>query len=193
MKKLFLLAFVILSISAQAQKGLELRIGGGLGFLGADPWIETKLFTATMLYNFNGVLAIGPTYTSSVGATFRIDTDANKFDATLSEIGISAQFTFLRAGKIKLYGIVNVTNLKGKTDPLPDFRNGSGQTIILEDSSFGLGFGGGILLNLGSSFYFNILDLYIRPVGSEFMDMDKGFEGNVGPLFGIRTGFSYVF
>lgn len=194
MKKLIILAVVLLSYNAQAQKGIELRVGGGIGFLGKDPWFETGLLSATVLYNFNGVVAIGPSYTTGIATTFRIDSDGNKYDATLSEIGVLGQFTLLRAGKFKMYGTGNISIVSGKTDPMPDFRlSPPGGNVVIEDTSVGLGFGVGLLLNLSSGLYFNILDLYIRPVGSEFMDMDKGFEGSIGPFYMIRTGITYSF
>lgn len=194
MKKLvFLILVIILSFNAQAQKGMELRIGGGVGFLGKDPWIETGLITASALYNINGVLAIGPVHTTGVATTFRIDSDKNKFDASISEIALWGQFTVLRSGKFKVYGAASLAYIKGKTDPVPDFINFSGGTIVLEDSAVGLGLGTGVLLNLGGGFYFNLIDLHIRMVGSEFMDMDKGFEGSIGPFYKIQTAISYTF
>ena len=194
MKKTFLMLFMILSIHAQAQKGFELRLGGGLGFLGKDPWIETGLLTGTLLYNFNGVLAIGPYYSQGINSTFRIDNDQNQFKASINEIGIIAQITVVRAGKIKVYGSGSIANMAGETDPVPDFINNSGGTQVLDDATLTFGLGAGVLLNLGGGFYLNILDFQMKFLADpEFMDMDKGFAGKIGLGINAKAGISYAF
>ena len=189
-----MLFFIILSVSAQAQKGFELRLGGGLGFLGKDPWIETGLLTGTLLYNFNGVLAIGPYYSQGINSTFRVDNDQNQFKASLNEIGIMAQITVVRAGKIKVYGSGSIGFMAGKTDPVEDFIFNSGGTQVLDDTTLAFGLGAGVLLNLGGGFYLNILDFQMKFVADpEFMDMDKGFAGKIGPGIAAKAGISYAF
>ena len=193
MKKGFLIFFLIMSIQAQAQKGFELKVNGGLGFLGKDPWIETGFITGRLLYNFNGVLAIGPTYSQGFNTTFRIESDANQTNASLYEVGLITQITVIRAGKIKVYGSGSITNMQGKTDPVMDFIYNSGETLVLDDATLAFGLGVGVLLNLGSGFYLNILDFQMRFVNSEFMDMDKGFAGKIGPGIAATAGISYAF
>ena len=97
------------------------------------------------------------------------------------------------AGKLKIYGNGNIGYLEGKSDPVVDFPPGSGETHEPDDSSITYGIGTGLLLNLGGGFYLNILDLQIRLVSSDFMDMDKGSAGKIGPGVGIKTGISFVF
>lgn len=193
MKKFFLLLFIIFSIHAKAQKGFELKATGGLGFLGKDPWIETGLITGTLIYNFNGVLAIGPYYTHGINASFRVNSDENQVPAQIGEVGLLVQFTVLRAGKFKIYGNTNIGYVQGKSDPVVDFPPGSGETLVPDDSSITYGIGTGLLLNLGGGFYLNILDFQIRLVASDFMDMDKGSARKIGPGVGIKTGISYAF
>ncbi len=193
MKKFFLLLFIIFSIHAKAQKGFELKATGGLGFLGKDPWIETGLITGTLIYNFNGVLAIGPYYTHGINASFRVNSDENQVKAEIGEVGLLVQFTVLRAGKFKIYGNGNIGYVQGKSDPVDDFRPDSGGTLVPDDSSITYGIGTGLLLNLGGGFYLNILDFQIYLVSSDFMDMEKGFAGKIGPGVGIKTGISFAF
>ena len=68
MKKIILLVFITICFQAQAQKGIELKLGPGLAFFGNDEtWFKSGLATITGLYNFNGVIAAGATYSIGIG------------------------------------------------------------------------------------------------------------------------------
>lgn len=194
MKKALFLFLILFSIGAQAQRGFEVKVGGGITFLGLDPWIRGGIISATALYNINGVLAIGPTFATTAGAKFYIMESANSHESSLNEIGLIAQFTVLRAGKFKMYVNGNLANVKGKTGPVPNFIDPtSSTTLTIEDSAISFGLGLGTLLNLGKGFYLNILEYEIRTLSSDFMDMEKGYQGSIGPMSTFRTGISYTF
>lgn len=191
--KLFLTTLTLfVSLSIQAQKGFEVRANGGIGFFGSDPWVRGGLLTATALYNFNGTIAAGPTFSYGLGAKTFIESSVNSHPTTVTEIGVLAQAIYLRKGKLKMYGTLSVASLSGKSDPLPDFINNTTQEIELDDSAIGIGFGTGALINLGGGFYFNILDYQLRTVPTDFMDLDKGFAGKNQPMHSFRTGISIV-
>ena len=194
MKRTLLSLLIVTSITAHAQKGMELRINGGIAFFGDDPWISTGYLTVAGLYNFNGILAMGPTYSTGLGTKIAIDSGdgENSIDASLSEVGLLAQITFLRAGKFKMYATGSIVQVKGKAKAEiinPNFNNN--EPITPDDSmvSFGVGMGG--LLNLGGGLYFNILDFQVKGLKNDFMNFDQGFAGKAGVLSVFRTGISY--
>lgn len=194
MKKALIIILFLTSLGAHAQRGFEIKLGGGITFLGIDPWIRGGIISATALYNVNGILAIGPTFSTTTGAKFYIFESANQYPATVSELGLVAQFTILRAGKFKMYVNGNIANVKGKTGPIPNFiEPTSSTTINIDDSAISFGVGVGTVLNLGKGFYFNILEYEMRTLSSDFMDMDKGYQGTIGPMHTFRTGFAYTF
>lgn len=192
MRQISFTFLLLISIFAYSQKGFEVRANGGIAFFGSDPWVRGGILTATGLYNINGVIAVGPTFSFGVGTKTFIESNVNTAPTTLTEIGILAQGVYLRAGKLKLYGTFSIASLSGKSDPLPDFINNSASTIILDDSTIGIGFGTGALINLGGGFYFNILDYQLRTVSKGFMDLDKGFAGKNQPMHAFRSGISFV-
>lgn len=196
-KLLFIFLFVFLVHSSFAQKGLELKLSGGMEFLGIDPWINGGIVTGALLYNINGVIAVGASYSSGIGNQYRIETKANAYESSISEIALDLQFTFLRAGKVKLYGNAGVGHIMSENkEPVPDFINfdpfGTPQ-LELKDSSTGFGIGVGGVLNLGGGLYLNFFEYRLRTVKSDFMQMDKGFNGSVGPMHTFKAGVSYIF
>ncbi len=195
MKRIFFLLCFALPFASQAQKGLELQLNGGIAFIGADPWIRTPILSVAGLYNINGNVAIGTTYATGLGTKFYVLSNEFNYDASLTEIGLLARFTFLRAGKFKMFGTTSIAQVQGKVDSLPDFKvtTGSQPNISLDDSSVGFGFGTGASLNLGRNIYFNIMEFQMRVLKKDFMDMDKGFQGSVGPLFSFKSGISFNF
>jgi hypothetical protein len=192
MKRLFLILFIGLSIHAQAQKGIELKLGPGFGFFGNDEiWFKSALVSFTALYNFNGVIAVGPTYSIGLGGKTYYLNNTTYSETSFSEFGGIIQFTFLRVSKFKFYGNVSVAQIKGKTETVED-QNGN-VYLGTEDSSVGFGGGVGIVLNIGNGFYFNILEYQLRSIKTDYLNMDAGFQGSAGSLNALRTAISYTF
>lgn len=193
------LLFILLSsvyFGAQAQKGFEIKLSGGMEFIGVDPWINGGIYTGALLYNFNGAVAMGLSYSGGIGNKFYIDAKANSYETKLSELALDVYVTFLRAGKVKLYGTGGIGQVKSEnTELVPDFINfdsfGNPQ-LDLNDSAIGFGLGAGGVLNLGGGLYFNFLEYRFRTLSSDYMDMDKGFQGSVGPMHTVKAGISYV-
>ena len=194
MKKILSLLFIVAPLIVSAQKGFELKIGGGAEFIGTDPWMNGGLVTGTLFYNVNGIVAIGASFTQGVGNEFFIERSANNYSASLSEASLIGQFTFFRKGKFKFYGDVGVGYVTASVDePVPDFIGFSTNTLDLEENVVGIGLGAGAMYNIGGGFYWNIFEYRLRTLSSEFLDMDKGFQGSVGPMHALRTGISYAF
>lgn len=197
MKRFAILLLLLSPVFCQAQRGVELRFTGGYEIIGVDPWLNGGIISGTVLYNINGVLALGASYSNGIGNRYNIEEKANySYDAALSELALDAQVTFLRVGKVKLYGMVGIGQVKGKTKELvPDLVNGNffdPPSVILEDKAIGFGLGAGGILNLGGGFYLNFLEYRFRTLSSDFLQMDKGFQGSVGPMHTIKTGISYI-
>ena len=192
MKKIILLVFITICFQAQAQKGIELKLGPGLAFFGNDEtWFKSGLATITGLYNFNGVIAAGATYSIGIGGKTYYGDNATYSDTPFSELGGLIQFTFLRVSKFKFYGNISVAQIKGKTETVID-QYGTEYPGI-EDSSVGFGAGAGILLNLGNGFYFNILEYQLRFIKDDYMNMNTGFQGKAGSMNALRTAITYTF
>ena len=196
MRRIVLILLVTLPIIASAQRGVEIKVSGGMEFIGVDPWLNGGIVTGSLLYNINGVFAIGASYSTVIGNKYYIDANSNAFDTSLSEIALDAYLTFLRVGKIKLYGTAGLAQVSAKVNELvPDFINFDPYgtpTLELEQDAIGFGFGAGGVLNLGGGLYFNFFEYRLRTLGSEFLDMDKGFQGSVGPMHTVKAGISYV-
>ena len=192
MKKLLILLLIALSIHAQAQKGIELKTGPGWGFFGNDEsWFKTPLVTFTGLYNFNGVIAAGVTYSIGIGGKTYYGDQSMYSDTPFSEFGVLVQFTFLRLSKFKFYGNVSVAQIKGSTETTEGMYG-----IVypaIEDTSVGVGGGVGILLNIGNGFYFNIIEYQLRSIKFDYMNMDTGWQGRAGSLNVFRTHITYTF
>lgn len=198
MKKILIITLLSLpGILCHAQKGFELKLGGGLEFIGTDPWLNGGIMTGSVLYNINGVVAIAASYSQGINNTFYIEAKSNAYKSSVSELGLDVQVTFLRVGKVKIYGSGGVGQVKVKNkEPVPDFINNDPlgtPTLELEDSAVGFGLGFGGVLNLGGGLYLNFLEYRFRTLGSDFMEMDKGFHGSVGPMHTFKAGISYVF
>ena len=192
MKRVFLILFIGLSINVQAQKGIELKLGPGFAFFGNDvTWFKSGLASITGLYNFNGVIAAGATYSIGIGGKTYYGDNATYSDTPFSELGGIIQFTFLRVSKFKFYGNISVAQIKGKTETVTD-QSGTEYPGI-EDSSVGFGAGAGILLNIGNGFYFNILEYQLRFIKEDYMNMNTGFQGNAGSMNALRTAITYTF
>ncbi|MDX1627755.1 MAG: outer membrane beta-barrel protein [Fulvivirga sp.] len=186
-KKLVVILLVALPILAKAQSDWELRVSGGYEFIGIDPWLNGSLITGTLFYNISGIVAMGPSFTQGIGNNYYVDNSANNFETSLQEIALITQFTFLRKGKFKAYGDLSLGLLKAETkEPVVGYLEGE----AIKDETFGVGFGVGSLLYLGSGVYWNILEYRMRTLSSDFMDMEKGFQGSIGPMHAIRTGIS---
>ena len=198
MKKLLsIFLFVFLVNYSFAQKGFELKVSGGMEFLGVDPWLNGGIVTGTLLYNINGAVAIGASYSTGMANQYRIETKSNAYESSISELALDLQITFLRVGKVKLYGSAGVGQIRAENkEPVPDFINfdpfGTPQ-LDLKDSATGFGLGAGGILNLGGGLYLNFFEYRFRTVKSDFMQMDKGFHGSVGPMHTIKAGISYIF
>ncbi|MEP2671265.1 MAG: outer membrane beta-barrel protein [Cyclobacteriaceae bacterium] len=197
MKRTLLILCLVMSFAAEAQKGFEVQLSGGIAFIGSDPWMRTPALSVAGLYTISPIIAFGPIYSTGLGSKFYVDSKENNYDASISEIGLLARFTFLRSGKFKMYGTTSVAQVNGKVDSLPDFRgtifSSNPPAISIDDSSVGFGFGTGASLNLGGKVYLNILEFQMRVLKKDFMDMDKGFQGSVGPLFSFKSGISFIF
>ena len=179
------------------QKGVELKVSGGLELIGVDPWLRGGIATGTLLYNFNGVFALGASYSSGIGNKYYIENNANAFETSINELALDAYFNFLRLGKVKIYGTAGIGQVSAKTkEPVPDFINGDPfgtPSVNLEDSAVGLGLGAGGVLNLGGGLYLNFFEYRLRTLKADFMQMDKGFHGSVGPMHTFKAGVSYIF
>lgn len=195
----FLLGLVFLfgAFAVQAQKGFELKVSGGLEYLGIDPWINGGIVTGALMYNFNGTVALGASYSAGIGNKYAIEAKANSSETSLSEIALDVYVNVLRLGKVKLYATAGVGQVKGENKQLvPDFINFDpfGTPVLdIKDSAIGFGLGAGGVLNLGGGLYLNFFEYRLRTLSSDFMDMDKGFNGSVGPMHTFKAGISYVF
>lgn len=196
MKKILLVALLLIPLFSQAQRGVELKVSGGMEYIGVDPWLNGGMLTGSLLYNFNGVFALGASYSGGISNNFFIEAKTNSYDVSLNELALDAYVTFLRLGKVKIYATAGVGMVKSKTkEPVPDFINFDqfGQPVLdLEDDAVGFGLGAGAVLNLGGGWYLNFLEYRFRTLKSDFMDMDKGFHGSVGAMHTIKVGISYV-
>ena len=182
------------AITAEAQKGIEIKVSGGLDFIGNDPWIEGGIITGALIYNFNGTIAVGASYSGSINNTFRIDNNANAYKSSLSELSLDLFVNVLRLGKVKLYLTTGIGQVKAENkEPVPDYISFGSGSLDLKDSAIGFGLGAGGVLNLGGGLYLNFIEYRIRTLSSDFMEMDKGFHGGVGPMHTIKAGVSYVF
>ena len=198
MRKLLLVLLLLPSFYfAQAQKGFELKVSGGMEFLGVDPWINGGIVTGALIYNINGIVAVGASYSGGINNKYRIEAKANAYESSISELAADVYVTFLRAGRVKLYASAGVGQIRASNKELvPDFINfdpfGTPQ-LDISDSSIGFGLGAGGVLNLSGGFYLNFFEYRLRTVNSEFMQMDKGFNGSVGPMHTFKAGISYIF
>lgn len=191
--------FVVLLVGcmpAIAQKGPEIKLGTGIGWFGnEEQWFRSAQISVTGLYNFSGVIAIGPLYTAGVGGNMYFGDNANKGQTSFSELGVVAQFTFLRTGKFKFYGSASVAQVKASYDEVTlTGYYGASDLPAMEDTSVGIGVAAGALFNLGNGFYFNILEYQFRTIKSDFLEMDQvSWERKAGSLSSFKTGISYVF
>lgn len=196
MRKYFIITLIILPLISTAQKGFELKASGGLEFIGTDPWLNGGIITGSVIYNINGVLALGASYSMGINNNYNIETKSNAYETSLSELAIDTYITFFRLGKVKIYGTAGVAQVSAKTkERLPDFINADPfgtPTLDLEDNVIGFGIGGGGVLNLGGGLYLNFFEYRLRTLSSNFMEMDKGFQGSVGPMHTVKAGISYI-
>lgn len=192
MKRIIFLLLIVLSLHAQAQKGVELKVGPGFGFFGNDEtWFKSALVSFSGLYNFNGVFAIEASYSIGLGGkTYYGSNDATS-PTSFSELAGILQFTFLRTGKFKFYGNLSVAQIKGETETVTD-QFGTVYPAAT-DSSVGIGGGAGIVMNIGSGWNFNILEYQLRSIKDDYLNMDTGFQGKAGSLNTLRTAVSYTF
>ncbi len=185
------------SMPSIAQKGPEIKIGSGIGWFGnEEQWFRAAQVSLTGLYNFSGVVAVGPIYSASIGGNMYFGDNANKAKMNFSELGLVARFTFLRTGKFKFYGSASVAQVKGSYDQqtFVDFGGFTTTVPAKDDTSIGIGVAGGVLFNIGNGFYFNILEYQFRTIKSDFLDMDQvSWERKAGSLSSFKTGISYVF
>lgn len=195
-KSLLFLLLISGPFFSNAQKGFELKVSGGIEFIGVDPWLNGGIVTGSLLYNINGAVAIGASYSGGIGNTYYIEAKSNGYESSLSEIALDVQVTFLRLGKVKMYGSAGVGQVMVENkEPVPDFISfdpfGT-PTLELNDSAIGFGLGVGAVLNLGGGLYLNFFEYRLRTLSSDFMEMDKGFQGSVGPMHTFKAGISYV-
>ena len=165
-------------------------------FIGVDPWLNGGIITGGLIYNINGVVAIGASYSTGINNKFYIDADANSYESSVSEIALDVYVNFLRLGKFKIYGTGGIGQISAANKELvPDFINfdnyGTPQ-LDLSDKAIGFGLGTGVILNLGGGLYLNVFEYRFRTTSSDFMDMEKGNEGSVGPMHTVKAGISYV-
>jgi hypothetical protein len=190
MKKALIFLIMAVPLVVNAQRGFEIKVSGGHEFIGIDPWLNGNVITGTLLYNVSGIVAIGTSFTQGFGNKYYVEEKANSFDASLSEIILLTRLTFIRSGKIKVYGNLAIGQVSASTDEQVQLY---GKNIRQKDKSIGLGIGAGGLLNLGGGFYWNFLEYHMSTLPYDFLDMDKGFQGSGGPMHTVKTGFAYTF